>query len=121
MERKFRPIVNIEARPVNVSVNRKSWKKIGGGSFMLGGRVIKPKEVFTASESEIPKAFRDVIIQVGGGEYDGVPVTPRKIKFVLQASEEAGLYDIVDLKGKKVNEISLPIDKASTFIQELES
>jgi hypothetical protein len=121
MERKIKPTVKVEAQPVNASVIRKSWKKIGGGSFYMQGRLIKPNETFTASESEIPKAFRDVIILVGGGSYDLPTVTPRRVRFVLQASEETGLYDIVDLKGKKVNEISLPIDKATTFIQELES
>lgn len=38
------------------------WKKIGGGSFYFKDQVIKSGQIFTATEDEIPKGFRDVII-----------------------------------------------------------
>ena len=42
-----------------------SWKKLGGGSFRLAtGRIIKPNQIFDATEAEIPKAFRDVVVSV---------------------------------------------------------
>lgn len=41
------------------------WKKIGGGSFrMANGRLIKPNQVFMATEEEIPQGFRHLILQV---------------------------------------------------------
>lgn len=39
----------------------KKYRKLGSGSFILNNRYIKPNEVFMARESEIPKAFLDVI------------------------------------------------------------
>lgn len=41
------------------------WKKTGGGSFRLKGRIIKPGERFKARPSDIPKGFRDVIRPLG--------------------------------------------------------
>lgn len=39
------------------------WKKIGGGSFYLGGnKIIKPGQVFFAYEEDIPKTMRDIVI-----------------------------------------------------------
>lgn len=125
MERFRKPVIHGKpnVNPVEKSIAIRSWKKVGGGSFYLGDRLIKPGEIFRASESEIPMVFRDVVIGLGsGGREDFVPITKaRKIEFILQASqEEEGLFDIVDLKGKKMNEASLPFDKASEFLIDLE-
>ena len=38
------------------------WKKIGGGSLRLGGRIIKPGQVFEANPEEISKGFRKLVI-----------------------------------------------------------
>jgi len=41
------------------------WRKIGHGSFKLArGKIVKPNEVFTAREDEIPLSFRDLIVRV---------------------------------------------------------
>ncbi len=37
------------------------WRKIGGGSLVLGKRFIKPNQVFLARPDEIPKGFLDCI------------------------------------------------------------
>jgi hypothetical protein len=121
MERRVRPTPPAP-KEVEASIVRRQFKKIGGGNFILGGRVIKPGETFTAMEGEIPVAFRDVIVPAGGWNAEAVMIVkPRKIQYVLQASKEEGLFDIVNLQGKKVNEESLPVDLATRFIQDLES
>jgi len=38
------------------------WKKIGGGSLRLGGRIIKPGQIFEAYPEEISKGFRKLVI-----------------------------------------------------------
>ena len=47
------------------------WKNIGGGSFRLNRKIIKPGQVFDADEKDIPKAFRDII-----KPYETVPIKP---------------------------------------------
>jgi hypothetical protein len=38
------------------------WKNLGGLFGMLDGRQIKRGEIFEATEAEVPKAFRDIIV-----------------------------------------------------------
>jgi hypothetical protein len=38
------------------------WKNLGGSFSMADGRNIKRNEVFEATEAEVPKAFRDIIV-----------------------------------------------------------
>lgn len=40
------------------------WRKIGGGSFRLGGRIIKPNEIFSASPDEIPELFLKFLVKL---------------------------------------------------------
>lgn len=44
------------------------WRKEGGGTFTMKNMIIKPGQEFYAKESEIPKAFRDVLIPVNPEE-----------------------------------------------------
>lgn len=37
------------------------FQKLGGGSFRLPGRIIKPNQFFWAYPEEIPQAFRDSV------------------------------------------------------------
>ncbi len=41
--------------------DRIRWKKISGGSLVIGNRIIKPNEEFLARPDEIPKNFLDCI------------------------------------------------------------
>ena len=51
--------------------NVKTWKKIGGGTFtMADGTTIQPGETFKAAESQVPEAFRDVIILIDAPEVE---------------------------------------------------
>ena len=96
-----------------------SWKKIGGGSFRLGNRIIKENETFKAKESEIPMGFRDVIIPM-----DSIPgkVEVRKVAVVYKlvpSKENANLFFVVDSFGKTLNEKALEEKQANDLIKAL--
>lgn len=94
------------------------WKKIGGGSFRLGNRIIKPNQVFSARPDQISEAFRDNIIPV-----DKLPPEPKGVvsepaEFFLK-SKGGGWYDVVDGNGKIKNEKSLKKASALELIETL--
>ena len=56
------------------SIDLPKWKKTGRGSFrMANGKIIKPNQVFSAKESEIPAGFRNLVIRMDAG-VEEVPV-----------------------------------------------
>lgn len=95
------------------------WKYFGKKPFRIrGGRkIVKPNETFDAAESEIPQAFRDLI----------VPVKPlaseppvEVIDSGYQLRHRAGnWYDILDAQGKVVNEKALRQDEARRMLEAL--
>lgn len=94
------------------------WKKLGGGSFrMASGRIIKQNQVFEATEAEIPKGFRDVIVPV-----DPIPEPPalEVVPGGYQVrSRGPGWYDVVDAQGKVVNEGALRQADAQKLLEDL--
>jgi hypothetical protein len=54
------PVIN---EPV---VELPKWRKVGRGCLIIGERLIKPNQVFTAAANEIPESFKDIIIPAGG-------------------------------------------------------
>jgi len=111
-----------ENKPGKV-VNLK-WRNISANSpsLLIGGkrRIIKPKETFEAKESEVPVAFRDVIvclnkevIQMEVASIDGVDQKP------YQKVEIEDGFNIVDAEGTIMNEIPLSEEEADAELQEL--
>ena len=95
------------------------WKKIGGGSFKLGNRIIKPNQTFSARPDQISEAFRDVIIPI-----DELPPEPEQIvseaaEFFVKSRGGGGWYDVVDGNGKVKNERALKKDAAEKLIKTL--
>jgi len=111
-------------RTVKDETGQRSWRKVGGGSFYLKGRIIKPNQVFTAELAEIPEGFRDVVIPV-----DGKPVTLDKVEdipdvpvteLVFTIRDKGGnWYEVLDSNGKVMNEKSLRKAQADELIKEL--
>lgn len=102
------------------------WQKIGGGSFFLGRRRIKPNEKFKARPSEIPAMFRDSVIPL-----DEIPekeaellVEGIKTVYTLESveveGEEAPLFNVVNQSGKKINEKPLTKEIAESFLNDLQ-
>jgi hypothetical protein len=102
----------------------------------MGNRIIKPGETFWAFPSEIPKAFRDVVIPLDGD----VPFKEEKKKeelakqtggkkpaFKVEKREGSPWWDVFNVQEvegkevrKKVNEKGLTEEKANKLIEDLQ-
>jgi len=113
------------------------WKKVGGGSFRIGNRIIKPGQTFLAFPHEIPKAFRDVVIALDGGaifEEDKKkkketvkPSDVKKPTFVVEKRKGSQWWDVFNVQKvegkevkKKINDKGLPKEKADALKEDLE-
>lgn len=116
---------------VNITEEQVRFKKIGGGSFRLGNRIIKPGQVFMAFPSEIPKGFRDVVVAIDTNfKFEAKPVTketppPAPVivtppKYSIQPrGKSLYLFDVVDAQGKVLNEKALKKEIAEKFVEDL--
>lgn len=97
------------------------WKKLGRGSFRMPNRIIKPGEIFTAKPSDIPLSFRDVIIPVDDlpKEMLEVKVDGKKPVFSVAKRDKGTWYDVIDDKGKKINEKALTKEAAISLVESL--
>jgi len=130
MERKTKPSVT---PIVNVSKGAEesqlvTYRKIGGGSFNLKNRIIKPNETFTALPSDIPKAFLNALIVVTPAEKQEEPNVnfqkPEGFKevFSLKKDEENStqknpMFHIVSNTGKQITEESLEKEEAEQMLK----
>jgi len=95
------------------------WKKTGGGSFRMKNRIIKPGQVFSARLSEIPDAFRHIIIPLDKLPED-VDDTLKSIDNEYSIQHRSGKwYDVVDGNKKVINEKAMSREKALELIKSL--
>jgi len=99
------------------------WKKIGGGSLRLFGKIIKSGETFRAGKDAIPKAFRDVVIPLEDIPETNVPeqiLDITKSAYKLQKRGKSELWwDVVDSEGKTINEKAMKREIAEKLISDL--
>jgi len=99
-----------------------NWKKVGGGSLRLKinghKRIIKPGQVFKATPSEVSMGFRDVVIPL-----DELPKEPTIVAppsgYEIKPRKGGGFFDIVDKKGKVINEKALRREPAEELLKAL--
>lgn len=101
------------------------WKYIGGSSFWMGKHIMKPGQIFSATASEIPSAFRDVIVPVdmipepGKKTIPGKVATFEKVLRENKGKDDVDLYDVVNEKGKALNGKGLTEEVADEFLKDL--
>ena len=116
-------------RAIKEETGLKRWRKLGGGSFYLKGRIIKPNQVFQAELADIPKGFRDVVVLVDSkagkavGEvlqdFLDIPDVPvAEVVFTLKKKGGA-YYNVEDADGKVMNEKGLRKEDAEALIKSL--
>jgi len=106
----------------NIANPSRRWKKIGGGSFRLGNRRIKPGQKFSATLAEIPEQFRDVCVLLDGSPAKNVPIpviTAVETEYKTKPRGKGGWYDVVDSKGKVINEKALKKEIAEKLVEDL--
>jgi hypothetical protein len=128
MERKRQsipPVVKEEPEKIVPVTDGKIWfQKKGGGSLRIFGRIIKPNEKFKARPQDIPESFKDIIVPLE--KYDVAEEVsvkqPAKLVnpvYTSKLREGTDLYDVVDSKGKVLNDKALPKDVADRLISDL--
>jgi hypothetical protein len=107
------------------------WKKVGKGSLRWNHKILKPNEKFLARPSEVPKAFRDVVVPLEElKEDDTVPIVePVKSEYeVRPRGKSKSLFDVVYPAGKDeegetiwktINEKPLPKAIAEKMLREI--
>lgn len=99
------------------------WKKLGGGSFKLRNRFIKPGETFLARPDEIPQGVRDVVVplQALPATASAVQVkrTKKSVWEVQPRGKSKSQFDVVNEAGKKMNEDVLTKEKAELLANDL--
>jgi len=91
------------------------YKKVGGGSFRLENRIIKPNQTFYAYPYEIPEAFKDVVLPMEEFEPPKVMV----VDFHLEPIPDTDTFNIVDGDGKVLNEQPLTKEVAEEALAKL--
>lgn len=130
MERKKSTPADKSSQISDVEIPKFRWKVMTEGGFHGGNnRIYKPGEIFTATEAEIPLAFRDVIVKVDNASVqEQQKVIPGKVStYRLQEREKTDpedekeeiLYDVVNHKDKVLNESPLTKEKAELLIKDL--
>ena len=93
------------------------WKKIGKGSHRIGNKIIKPGQTFYAYPDQISETMRTFIVPLDELPAEEI-VVPIESFYKLQERGK-GWFDIVDSKGKVINENALRREAALKFIQSL--
>lgn len=91
------------------------WKNVSG-SLRIGNRIIKPGQIFTATEEEVPHAFRDTVLALDPLPAERVP-EPTPLAYSLK--KKNGLWNVVDGQGKVLNEEPLPKEQAEELLKTL--
>ena len=108
------------------TVEKNKYKKIGGGTLRIKGKIIKPNDVFEAYPYDIPKAFKDVVVLVSGTEPGPASsASPLKGKVATYEIKPRGAsktqYDVINTEtGKAMNTKPLGKAKAEELKSDLE-
>ena len=112
--------------------NELRWRKNGGGSLRLFGKIIKPGQIFYAKEKDISDAFRDIIeclepeklLEKIEKEIVVIEEEVEKVFYKLKknlklSKKDKVLYDIVDNKDKVITEEPLTKEDGEKTIKAL--
>jgi hypothetical protein len=102
----------------------KKWIKRGGGSFSIRrgkrSKLVKPNEVFFATEEEVPQAFRDSVVLADDKQPE--PISEKKdvaVHDYTKRERSNGWWDVADSNGKVVNEKAMREEDTDQLIQSL--
>jgi hypothetical protein len=94
-----------------------------GGPFYSKNRIrVAPGETFQAALKDIPVAFRDVIRPadpVAVAAMENRPLQPVKSSFRLRNRADTSFFDILDERGKRINEKDLTEPEAKQVLSML--
>ena len=98
-----------------------TWRKLGGGSLRLGGKIIKPGQEFRATEAEIPTIFRSMCLPLSEipakAPEEALKVTSSQFKKVPRGNTTK--FNVVGKNDKVINEKPLTEKEADDFLKVL--
>ena len=101
------------------------WRKIGGGALRMPNRIIKPNQVFEATELEIPNSFMKSLVKLGvvsttvkKDEFEGEDEISKQSKYSLR-HRGGPWWNIIDSYEKVVNEKALRKEDADALLVSL--
>lgn len=115
------------------------WKVVAPRSYRWNNKFMKPGQIFTAAERDLPDDFRPLVIPLGNliqvqkppdfrsrtnWKDTGVPETkpepkPEPPGYQVKEKSNGEWYDVYDSKNKKVNEQKLTKEEAELFVKRL--
>jgi len=100
------------------------WRMIGKGVFYIGKRPIPNGMIFSATPEQIPESFRDIVVPldpVKAIQNDKSKKVPKKVAPIVFKLKERDddLWDVVNGKGKAMNEDPLSKAEAEALRKEL--
>lgn len=108
------------------------WRKLGGGSLRLNGQIIKPNQVFWAALEDVPTSFLDCLECLSPGglqkvikeetviEEKDIEMASYSLKLnAAKSTDKEQLWDIVNEKGKVINEEPMSKEEAEATITAL--
>lgn len=103
------------------------WRKIGGGSFYMHNKIIKPNQIFDAHLEDIPDGFRDVVVPLDDKASQDIKTATAvsqepavQLEYFVKSRGGGGYYDVVDKNGKVLNEKALRKAGAESLIESLQ-
>jgi len=107
------------------------WKVVSNRAYYWGKKIMKPGQVFVAFEKDLPVEFKSMVIAL-----DGIPDTPPmipkvdppkveqpvfRVTYRIRERNAGEYYDIMDSRGKKVNEQNLTKEEAENMLKTLQA
>lgn len=104
------------------------WKKVGAGTFTMKGMIIKEGQFFHAKESEIPRAFRDLLVCVEEEKMNEankeaekeLQKTLKPVFTIVQSEKASTRFDVINAEGFPVNGKPLSRPAAEKLKESLE-
>ncbi len=111
-----------KAAPKVSSDRRIKWRNRGGTFRMGSGKIIKPNQTFMATPEEVPMAFRDFLKPeepLPTADDDSSPAAPIADAGYRLKKLAGDQYNILDGRGKVVNEKPLSKSEAQDVLDQL--
>jgi hypothetical protein len=106
------------------------WKVVGHRAYYWGKKIMKPGQIFVAFEKDLPAELKSIVIAL-----DGIPDTPPVIPKIeapkitetvipvtyhIKERFLGGTFDIINSRGKRINEKALTKEEADKMLNFLQ-
>lgn len=109
----------------------RKWRVVSARAYYWGKKIMKPGQVFVAFEKDLPAEFKPMVVALDGLP-DAPPMIPKveppkveqpvfRVTYRKRERNGGEYYDIMDSRGKKVNEKNLTEEEADNMLKSLQA